>query len=109
MPVVVDAHISREDDPAQYDPFVVCDVCGEHLCTVEEGDSISVLASVVADHAQEKHERERLGYKIVRFRFNGENETIVTGLTLEQAQAHCERPDTHGEGWFDGYLKEEES
>lgn len=53
--IVIDAHITRDDDPAQFDPFVVCDVCGEKLCTVEEGDSISVLASVVADHAEEVH------------------------------------------------------
>lgn len=45
-------------------------------------------------------------YKIVRFRFKGENETLVRGLTLEQAQAHCQREDTHGEGWFDGYMEE---
>lgn len=41
-------------------------------------------------------------YKIVRFRFKGENETLVRGLTLEQAQEHCSRDDTHGDGWFDG-------
>jgi hypothetical protein len=45
-------------------------------------------------------------YKIIRFRYRGKNKTIKTGLTLEQAQAHCEREDTHGEGWFDGYTKE---
>jgi len=28
------------------------------------------------------------------------------GLTLEEAQAHCNDPDTHGEGWFDGYQEE---
>lgn len=45
-------------------------------------------------------------YKIVRYRFKGENEVLVRGLTLEQAQAHCSREDTHGDGWFDGYTKE---
>jgi hypothetical protein len=45
-------------------------------------------------------------YKIVRFRMNGNNETIKTGLTLEEAQAHCSREDTHGDGWFDGYTEE---
>lgn len=45
-------------------------------------------------------------YKIVRFRQYGENEVIVRGLTLEQAQAHCNRDDTHGDGWFDGYQEE---
>lgn len=45
-------------------------------------------------------------YKIVRFRFKGENEVIDTGLTLDEAQAHCQREDTHGDGWFDGYEAE---
>lgn len=45
---------------------------------------------------------ERL-YKIIRFRFNGPAETKETGLTLEQAQAHCRRDDTRGDLWFDGY------
>jgi hypothetical protein len=48
-------------------------------------------------------------YRTVRFyREDGKRKrTIKTGLTLEEAQAHCERADTHGEGWFDGYEREE--
>ncbi len=42
-------------------------------------------------------------YKIIRFRFNGNNKVIRTGLTLEQARAHCEKPETSGNGWFDGF------
>jgi hypothetical protein len=42
-------------------------------------------------------------YKIVRFYFNGSPRTIKRGLTLEQAQEHCQRDDTRGPGWFDGY------
>ena len=42
-------------------------------------------------------------YKIIRFRFNGRPRVIKRGLTLEEAQTHCRREDTHGEGWFDGY------
>ena len=63
-------------------------------------------------------------YKIIRFHFNHDqrNTTRVTGLTLEEAQAHCRDPETssstckradnvayterHGE-WFDGYTDEE--
>ncbi len=45
-------------------------------------------------------------YKIVRFRFQGQNRTIKRGLTLEAAQAHCQRKDTSGDGWFDGYERE---
>lgn len=46
-------------------------------------------------------------YEIVRFRFRGENEVIQTGVSLEEAQEHCNRDDTHGDGWFDGYRREE--
>ena len=42
-------------------------------------------------------------YKIIRFRFNGNNRTIKTGLSLEEAQEHCRREDTQGKDWFDGY------
>jgi hypothetical protein len=46
-------------------------------------------------------------YKIIRFFSNGEKRIIKTGLTLEQAQEHCQREDTHKAGiWFDGYTKE---
>lgn len=43
-------------------------------------------------------------YKIIRFyREDKPSKVIKRGLTLEEAQAHCQREDTHGEGWFDGY------
>lgn len=45
-------------------------------------------------------------YSIIRFKFKGENEVIKTGLTLEEVQEHCERDDTHGDGWFDGWMEE---
>lgn len=61
-------------------------------------------------------------YKIVRiFKNNNRERVIKTGLTLEQAQAHCRDPETsshtatsaaanritkrNGE-WFDGFEKE---
>ena len=47
-----------------------------------------------------------MSYKIVRFRFKGNKRTIKRGLTLQEAQAHCRRDDTRGEGWFDGYESE---
>lgn len=50
---------------------------------------------------------EQPTYKIVRmYRDNYRKRTIKTGLTLEQAQEHCSREDTHGDGWFDGYEEE---
>lgn len=36
------------------------------------------------------------------------NHIILTGLTLEEAQAHCSSEDTHCDEWFDGYYKEED-
>lgn len=45
-------------------------------------------------------------YSIIRFHRDAENEVIETGLSLKDAQAHCADPDTHGDGWFDGYREE---
>lgn len=60
-------------------------------------------------------------YKIVRSYFRGGRRTLATGLTLEQAQAHCSDPETSSStatsakakattrrmgAWFDGYDKE---
>ena len=49
-------------------------------------------------------------YRIVRFKypdFIKPVKVVKTGLTLEEAQAHCRREDTHEEyAWFDGYEEE---
>ena len=49
-------------------------------------------------------------YKIIRFfKGNRASKVLKTGLTLEEAQKHCQREDTHklniddGVEWFDGY------
>lgn len=47
-------------------------------------------------------------YKILRFHFKDGSEVIKTGLTLDEAQEHCSSEESHGEGWFDGYTKEEQ-
>jgi hypothetical protein len=54
-------------------------------------------------------------YKIIRFTFNDEHpdnhKVIQTGLTLGQAQQHCNDEMTSGKDaergqWFDGYEEE---
>jgi hypothetical protein len=46
-------------------------------------------------------------YKIVRFYQSYRPKKVIkSGLTREEAEAHCQRPDTHGPGWFDGFTKE---
>ncbi len=55
-------------------------------------------------------------YKIVRFYFRAkEQEVIKTGLTLDEAKAHCSDPASKStncpieEAWFDGYFDESRS
>ena len=46
-------------------------------------------------------------YKIIRFRMKaGTKRVIDRGLTLEEAQKHCQDPKSKGKDWFDGYTKE---
>lgn len=50
-------------------------------------------------------------YKIIRFYEDGRKRTINTGLTLKEAQEHCQNPSTRGRTrsgvrWFDGYTKQ---
>jgi len=52
-------------------------------------------------------------YKIVRYKFEGNCKVIQRGLTLEQAQKHCNMDDTQAKAdadghrkWFDGYISE---
>ena len=59
-------------------------------------------------------EGDGMTYKIVRFyspdrvrRTGVSKRTIETGLTLEEAQAHCQREDTRGHDWFDGYTRDD--
>lgn len=45
-------------------------------------------------------------YQLVRFKIHNNKEVLAKGLPLEVVQSHCNREDTHGDGWFDGYEKE---
>ena len=46
-------------------------------------------------------------YKIIRFRKDLEPKVLKRGVTLAEAQKHCNDPATEGKTWFDGYSKEE--
>jgi len=45
-------------------------------------------------------------YKIIRYKFYGENKTIKRNLTLEEAKKHCNKLQTKGIDWFDGFTKQ---
>lgn len=45
-------------------------------------------------------------YSIIRFNQDGPREVIETGLSLDEAKAHCQDPSTQGDGWFHGFEKE---
>jgi hypothetical protein len=53
-------------------------------------------------------EEERV-YNIVRFHKDGPSEVIEVRVTLDEAMEHCKRPDTTGDGWFDGWRKVEDA
>jgi hypothetical protein len=59
-------------------------------------------------------------YKIIRFFHRGDKRTVKSGLTLAEAQAHCQNPETSSSTckgaagkrrtrergpWFDGYTE----
>ena len=46
-------------------------------------------------------------YRIVLFNIKGRRRIIRKGLTLEEAKAWCSRDDTHGDGWFHGFERED--
>jgi hypothetical protein len=49
-------------------------------------------------------------YSIIRIfhpSLNRASRIIKTGLTLEEAQDHCNDPSTATDKWFDGYEKED--
>lgn len=54
------------------------------------------------------HERS---YRVVRFHFDTDHpdhrKVIAEGLSLDEAQDHCNDERTHGPGWFDGYEEED--
>jgi hypothetical protein len=68
----------------------------------------AALAELDADLRKTVKPKTTARYKIVRFHRDMDNQIVTRGLTLEEAQAHCRRDDTKGDGWFDGYEQESE-
>lgn len=68
------------------------------------------LGACAHTEAEQDEDDEDVTYKIVRFTFDENHpdykRVIKTGLTLEEAQEHCNDESTHGDGWFDGYNAE---
>jgi hypothetical protein len=50
-------------------------------------------------------EQEEVLYDIVRFYKNGGQKVIEEDVMLEYAKEHCNDPESHGDGWFDGFRK----
>lgn len=72
---------------------------------IDSGDTELLEAAGVPEFEDDKT------YKIVRFYQDDSHpdhrKVIKTGLTLEEAQDHCNDEDTHEPGvWFDGYTEE---
>ena len=47
------------------------------------------------------------GYRVYRYSEKGSTapKLIRKNLTLAEAKLYCKRPDTHGKGWFCGYVE----
>ena len=76
----------------------------KHVTNKEIDEYVKQLFSKI-----KKGEKSMKTYKIIRmYQDDRPTKTIKTGLTLEEAQEHCQDPSTSGEGWFDGYNGEDE-
>ena len=90
-----------------------CSICAndydryqEALRLAKTSRNLAPYRHVVVSDFEDDPEPDEATYSVVRFYEHGDSAVLVRGLTLEQAQAHCQRDDTHGEGWFDGYRQE---
>lgn len=59
-PITLDAldgfEARQSSDIAKTDLELTCSACGEHLCDIEHGDTLSVLARTAADHECEAYD-----------------------------------------------------
>lgn len=94
-----------------------CDNCDKLIDTDYDVEHLDECRPMELDAQKQKeiceHEyvEDDKTYKIVRFYADDSHpdhrKVIKTGLTLEEAQEHCNDEDTHEPGiWFDGYTEE---
>ena len=79
-----------------------------HTWTGSQAGSRPAARPCLTTTTEDANMADTTTYKIVRFReeFDPSPEVIKRGLTLEEAQAHCQSEMTHGPGWFDGYTED---
>lgn len=77
-------------------------VCGMY---VAKASTMTGWASSGDDEEEEEEEDEDT-YSVIKFIQDEEAKVVSTGLTLDEAQAECDGPDSTGNGWFLGFRKE---
>lgn len=79
------------DEGAQHEPFLICEDCGEKLCSVEEGDDFAVLVMTVGEHSCSYRPDNLIGNVI----------GVISDRTGDSIGSIVRRiADTYGEGDF---------
>ena len=84
-----------------------CRVCRRRFSGGGFRDDRSRVAAPIQRYSALRPDGALMTYKIVRIyapHLSKSSRVIKRGLTLEEAQEHCKRPETRRDGeWFDGY------
>lgn len=105
-------NIGSEFCPAYMPDLCDCEtlICGYTGCGYYTGSAEDETGRCWEHIGLDDEEEEETTYLIRRFTFDRNHadyhRVIATGLTLDEAQAHCNDEATHGAGWFDGYEEE---
>jgi hypothetical protein len=98
------------DSRKAFGTYEAIGVQAAELRTLLTDEAFEALLEVSDDDDEDEDDDDDETYKVVRHCFDQDSpdngRVIATGLTLDEAQEHCQREDTHGEGWFDGYTAE---